>query len=119
MSAPPTPPPEFAPDAWQQSIAALRSLAPRRLYLTHFGAHDDPDWHLDEILARTWFWTGWVSARLAQGDDPASVTDALRQMEDATIAAQRDPSLTQRYEEAGNYRMSVDGIARWWRKRAV
>ena len=116
---PPTPPPEFAPEAWQRSIAKIRSLGPRRLYLTHFGPHDDPDWHLDEILGRTWFWAGWVGSRLARGDDPGIITDALREMEDATIAEQRDNSLAQRYEEAGNYRMSVDGIARWWRKRAV
>ena len=114
---PPTPPPEFAPDAWQRSIATIRSLAPARLYLTHFGAHDDPLWHLDEILARTWFWAGWIGSRLAQGSDPESITEALRQVEDTAIAMQRDRSLARRYEEAGNYRMSVDGIARWWRKR--
>jgi hypothetical protein len=39
-------------------------------------------------------------------------------MEDVTLAsAASDQSLLVRYEEAGNYRMSVDGIARWWRKR--
>jgi glyoxylase-like metal-dependent hydrolase (beta-lactamase superfamily II) len=114
---PPTPPPEFSPEKWHASIATLRSLAPSRLYLTHFGGYDDASWHLDTLLARTWFWAGWVSGRLATGEEPASVADALREMEDVSLAQAGDPTLVRRYEEAGNYRMSVDGIARWWRKR--
>ena len=115
---PPTPPPEFSPEKWQASIATLLSLKPRRLYLTHFGGYDDVDWHLNELLARTWFWAGWVGGRLATGEEPPLIAAALREMEDVTLAsAARDQSLLVRYEEAGNYRMSVDGIARWWRKR--
>ncbi|MEO9019448.1 MAG: MBL fold metallo-hydrolase [Gemmatimonadaceae bacterium] len=115
---PPTPPPEFSPEKWQRSIATLQSLSPHRLYLTHFGAYDDPEWHLNELLSRVWFWAGWVGGRLATGQEPAAVSDALRQMEDVILSqAANDRSLLVRYEEAGNYRMSVDGIARWWRKR--
>lgn len=115
---PPTPPPEFSPEKWQASIATLRSLAPRKLYLTHFGRYDDVTWHLDELLARTWFWAGWVGGRLATGEEPPAVANALRDMEDVILSsAAGEDSLLVRYEEAGNYRMSVDGIARWWRKR--
>jgi glyoxylase-like metal-dependent hydrolase (beta-lactamase superfamily II) len=114
---PPTPPPEFSPEKWQKSVATLRALEPRRLYLTHFGGYDDVAWHLDELLSRTWFWAGWVGGRLATGEDADAASDALRAMEDVTLARTGDPSLLRRYEEAGNYRMSVDGIARWWRKR--
>lgn len=116
---PPTPPPEFSPEKWQASITALRALAPRRLYLTHFGGYDDPNWHLSELLARTWFWAGWVGGRLDTGEQPDVTSEALRTMEDVTLARAGDPTLLRRYEEAGNYRMSVDGIARWWRKRGA
>jgi glyoxylase-like metal-dependent hydrolase (beta-lactamase superfamily II) len=116
---PPTPPPEFSPEKWQKSIATLRTLDPRRLYLTHFGGYDDVAWHLDELLSRTWFWAGWVGGRLATGEEAEATSDALRAMEDVTLARTGDPSLLRRYEEAGNYRMSVDGIARWWRKRGA
>lgn len=116
---PPTPPPEFSPAKWHASIATLRALSPRRLYLTHFGGYDDVAWHLDEMLARVWFWAGWVGGRLATGETPDATTEALRQMEDVLLTnATGDASLQRRYEEAGNYRMSVDGIARWWRKRS-
>jgi glyoxylase-like metal-dependent hydrolase (beta-lactamase superfamily II) len=114
---PPTPPPEFSPEKWQKSVATLRALEPRRLYLTHFGGYDDVAWHLDELLSRTWFWAGWVGGRLAAGEEADAASDALRAMEDVTLTRTGDPSLLRRYEEAGNYRMSVDGIARWWRKR--
>jgi glyoxylase-like metal-dependent hydrolase (beta-lactamase superfamily II) len=117
---PPTPPPEFSPEKWQTSIATLRSLKPRRLYLTHFGGYDDVAWHLDELLARTWFWAGWVGSRLANGEEPAVTTEALRAMEDVILArVADDPSILRRYEDAGSYAMSVNGIARWWRKRIV
>lgn len=115
---PPTPPPEFAPDKWQASIATLQALHPRKLYLTHFGGYDDPDWHLAELLGRIWLWAGWVGGRLSVGEEPPAITEALRRMEDVVLeSAATDESLLVRYEEAGNYRMSVDGIARWWRKR--
>ena len=114
---PPTPPPEFSPEKWQSSLATLRALAPRRLYLTHFGAYDDVNWHLNELLARVWFWAGLVGGRLATGEEPGATAEALRSVEDVILAQSGDPTLLRRYEEAGNYRMSVDGIARWWRKR--
>lgn len=116
---PPTPPPEFSPADWHASLGRLRALAPRRLYLTHYGPVDDAAWHIDELDARVWFWAGWVGGRLSTGEEPPAVTAALREMEEVLLsAAAPDPSLPRRYEEAGNYRMSVDGIARWWRKRA-
>lgn len=115
---PPTPPPEFEPELWRQSVATLRALAPRRLYLTHFGGYDDPTWHLDELLARTWFWTGWVAGRLAGGEEPSATAAALREVDEALLVeASDDPAILARYESAGNYRMSVDGIARWWTRR--
>lgn len=116
---PPTPPPEFFPEKWQTSIATLRALAPRRLYLTHFGGYDDVAWHLDHLLARVWFWAGWVGGQLTTGAEPPAITDALASMENVALARASDPSLLVRYEEAGNYRMSVDGIARWWRKHGT
>lgn len=47
---PPTPPPDLDPDAWRDSAARLRALAPRRLYLTHYGPYDDAARHLDRLI---------------------------------------------------------------------
>ncbi|HEV2108962.1 MAG TPA: MBL fold metallo-hydrolase, partial [Thermomicrobiales bacterium] len=46
---PPTPPPDLDPDAWAISIERLRGLAARRLCLTHFGAFEDVDTHLERL----------------------------------------------------------------------
>lgn len=50
LVAPPTPPPEFAPDLWRHSIATLREVQPASLALTHFGFFDDVDAHLDRLM---------------------------------------------------------------------
>ena len=120
---PPTPPPEFDPDAWRASIGRLRALQPKRLYLTHFGAHDDVPWHLDDLLARLVRWTGWLGARLELGAEPGALTELLRAEQDAPLAVAAGEAelpaadVFARYESAGNYRMSVDGVARWISKR--
>jgi glyoxylase-like metal-dependent hydrolase (beta-lactamase superfamily II) len=115
---PPTPPPEFEPERWRSSIGRLRSIHPRRLYLTHFGGYDDVDWHLDDLLARLFLWIGRAGTQLDGGADPANVAEDLRTSEEAELGdVTSDPALATRYEAAGNYRMSVDGIARYVRKR--
>lgn len=48
---PPLPPPDIDLEAWRSSIALMRSLAPERLVLTHFGAFTDVDSHLDTLSA--------------------------------------------------------------------
>jgi glyoxylase-like metal-dependent hydrolase (beta-lactamase superfamily II) len=46
----PTPPPELDPAAWAESVARLKRLNARRLLLTHYGAFDDVEAHLDQLL---------------------------------------------------------------------
>jgi hypothetical protein len=45
----PTPPPDIDVEAWQDSIARLRSWDPDQLAITHFGIFDDVPAHLDAI----------------------------------------------------------------------
>ncbi len=40
---PPTTPVQFDPQAWQLSLDRLLSLMPARVYLTHYGAHEQPE----------------------------------------------------------------------------
>jgi len=115
---PPTPPPELDLDAWMTSIARLRSLGARRLALTHFGVFDDVDRHLDRLIARLWEWAGWTEARLAVEPDTARIAAELQQRGDDEIRALGgDDALAGAYELATNYRMTVDGYARYFRKR--
>lgn len=115
---PPTVPPELDLILWRDSIQKLRTLNPTRFYLTHFGAFDDVSWHLDDLLCRLFFWAGWADERLARESDTKLVTGELRERGDAEIvAATGCDSLVRPYEVATAYQMTVDGIARYLRKR--
>jgi glyoxylase-like metal-dependent hydrolase (beta-lactamase superfamily II) len=59
--APPTPPPEFDPAAWDQTIDEISRREPARLALIHFGVVDEPEPHLDELRARIHAWTALVA----------------------------------------------------------
>jgi glyoxylase-like metal-dependent hydrolase (beta-lactamase superfamily II) len=115
---PPTPPPELDLELWMASIARLRSLDAKQLLLTHFGAYADVDHHLDQLIARLFRWAGWAEVRLRQESDTAALTEELRAWGDAELRAiAGDDSLLHPYELATNYRMTVDGFARHFRRR--
>jgi glyoxylase-like metal-dependent hydrolase (beta-lactamase superfamily II) len=115
---PPTPPPELDLELWRRSVLRIRGLRPRRLLLTHFGAYDDPDWHLDDLLSRLFFWGGWVGARLEEGTERERVTEELQRIGDAEMAEiVSESGWEEPYELATNYRMTVDGFARYFRKK--
>ena len=116
---PPTPPPDIDLDAWRASVARLRAARPRRLLLTHFGAFDDVEWQLDDLMARLHNWTGWIEARLeAAGVDAAAVVPALRARGDAELArVGASAAVAEGYELATPAHMTVTGVQRWLRKR--
>lgn len=129
---PPTPPPDVDLDAWRTSVARLRAVGARRLLLTHFGAVADVDWHLDDLLARLFEWSGWIEGRLeAPGADAAGVVDALAERGRREVAravaslgtgalpAGVTPAhLATGYELATPSDMTVTGVARWMAVRA-
>jgi glyoxylase-like metal-dependent hydrolase (beta-lactamase superfamily II) len=112
---PPTPPPEIDLEAWHRSIERLRALAPRTLDLTHFGRFENPGRHFDDLLFRLDDWTEWVSARLAEGRSPEEMAAELKARSDAEVGS--DPALVKAYELATPSRMTVDGLARYVRRR--
>ncbi len=115
---PPTLPPEVDVELWRRSIARLRALRPRRLYLAHFGPVNDPEWHFDSVLARLYFLTGWVEARLAAESDTKVLADEwLRREAEEVVAATGKDDLVEPYELVVGSRMNVEGLARYLRKK--
>jgi glyoxylase-like metal-dependent hydrolase (beta-lactamase superfamily II) len=115
---PPTVPPELDLMLWRESILRLRALNPTRFYLTHFGGFNDVTWHLDDLLSRLFFWSGWADARLGDESDTKVLTAELQERGDAEIvAATGSDELVLPYEVATAYQMTVDGMARYLRKR--
>jgi glyoxylase-like metal-dependent hydrolase (beta-lactamase superfamily II) len=104
---PPTPPPDIDLEAWHASIGVVRSWAPERLALTHFGVfEDDVREHLavlDEAL-RLW-------AEIARHTDAASYADAVRRRVAGFPAAEA-------VYQASPPETLWAGLDRYWTKRA-
>jgi glyoxylase-like metal-dependent hydrolase (beta-lactamase superfamily II) len=112
---PPTPPPELDIEAWQASLAKLRTLPIRQLALTHFGLYDDVARHLDELEARLLDWAGFTRALVEQGVSDAELMQRLRDYGNAEMQAQgADPSS---YDLGAGYELIALGYARYWRKK--
>ena len=113
---PPTSPPDFDPQAWVRSIALIRRLAPRNLALTHFGAFEDVDRHLDELEHRLREWLLLVEQRVDGGYTKGEITDELRARADAELLAEGAGygGIAERYELAGRMSVFVDGLLRYF-----
>jgi glyoxylase-like metal-dependent hydrolase (beta-lactamase superfamily II) len=71
--APPTPPPDFDPAAWERTIDEIERRNPERLALIHFGVADDPEPHLEQLRHRIRDWSAepldeenWLARRRSE-----------------------------------------------------
>lgn len=112
---PPTPPPELDVEAWQQSLAKLRSLPIRQLALTHFGLYEDVARHLDELETRLLDWAQFTRALIEQGVSDAELIQQLRDYGNEEMRTQSvNPSS---YDLGAGYELIALGYARYWRKK--
>jgi glyoxylase-like metal-dependent hydrolase (beta-lactamase superfamily II) len=114
----PAPPPEFDLEAWRASLARLREAGLRTLYRTHFGPGTDARQELDqfeELLERG---AGWIREMLEQGLDRDAMVERFgKRMRSRAVEIGVGEAALGAYELANPRSMSVDGIARYWRKR--
>ncbi|RDI95161.1 MBL fold metallo-hydrolase [Meiothermus sp. QL-1] len=117
LALPPCPPPEVHLEGWLQSLAKLRALGPRRLYLTHFGLFEDVEAHLEGLGHRLRTWADWVKERLKAGQPREEMVAEFEAwvMEELRKAG-LSPEEMGVYELANPARMSVDGLVRYWNK---
>jgi glyoxylase-like metal-dependent hydrolase (beta-lactamase superfamily II) len=116
----PAPPPEFDLEAWHETIARLRGLKLRRLYRTHFDASPgDADAELarfDDLITRG---ADLVRRTIDEGlERPAMVARFSAEMRALAGDVGLDAAMLEAYELANPRVMSVDGIARYWKRRA-
>lgn len=110
----PAPPPEFDREAWQKSLDKMRKHRWERFYLTHFGLVEDPARHLqrfDHLLDEA---TEFVGRRVNKPRD--EVVNEYYEWNERRGELSRE--IFERYEKANPLFMSVDGILRYWKKRA-
>ena len=100
---PPTPPPEFDLDTWQQTLEEIELRDPERLALIHWGVADDPQRHLAELRLELYDWADYVRG----GADVDEFTEYVRaELRDAG----EDPG---QYDLAMPLWQSYQGLKRW------
>lgn len=115
---PATPPPDIDLERWATSLDDLEAWQPSRLFLTHFGAVDDVDGHLQryrQALARA-----GESVRVAlegEGDEAArsAAWVAWLRRDVRSVLSEED---AQTVEAAAPFEQLWQGLARYWRKRS-
>jgi glyoxylase-like metal-dependent hydrolase (beta-lactamase superfamily II) len=107
--APPTPPPDIDLEAWARSLDVLRGWRPTGLGLTHFGAVDEVEAHLDVLGERLSTW----GERARTMDEPAFVERFRAEILDAV-----DPRDAALYDQAIPAEQAWQGLERYWRKRS-
>jgi glyoxylase-like metal-dependent hydrolase (beta-lactamase superfamily II) len=118
---PVTPPPDVDLDRWPDSLDAIRNWAPERLFVTHFGPHDDPAWHLDAFERTLDAWSDAVRNALEQEDDEADDAERAEAFHAAKIQELKQrlsPELVPAYDQFGQPQASWRGLARYWRKQS-
>jgi glyoxylase-like metal-dependent hydrolase (beta-lactamase superfamily II) len=105
---PPTPPPEFDPDAWARTLDEIEHRAPERLALVHYGLAEDVDRHLAEVRRRL---ADWVD-RVGRGLTEEEFAEAAR--EDLRADGETD---VDEYERAMPFSQSYAGLKRYWDKQ--
>lgn len=114
---PATAPPEINLAAWDESLQRLRDARADRLLLTHFGAYEDVDEHLDQVAEQNHLWAEAIGRGLAAGEEHMQLVQRItrlaeQQMTDAGLS----DALRERYRISSDYNMTAAGLARYWSK---
>jgi glyoxylase-like metal-dependent hydrolase (beta-lactamase superfamily II) len=100
---PPTPPPEFDLDTWQQTLEEIERRDPERLALIHWGVADDPSRHLAELRLELYDWADFIRG----GADVDEFTEYVQtELRDAGED-------TGQYDLAMPLWQSYQGLKRW------
>lgn len=113
---PPTPPPDFDPDSWSDSIARMRGLGAKRLCLAHFGTYEDVDYHLAQIEPNIATFIA-IGERHFDAADQQAMTEHLHAQMEADLDT-TDPEVLANYEMATPSYMAAMGLTRYLKKRA-
>ncbi len=114
---PPCPPPDIHLEAWLESIAKIRAINPKTLYLTHFGAFEDVKQHLNALEALLPVWANQIKQKLKEGKSREQIVLEFAQyVEQQLQEAGCSPQEIKEYDFADPAWMSVDGLMRYWTK---
>ena len=116
----PSPPPEFNLERWQQTIELLLTMPVTAIYPTHFGRVDNWKQHLQDVRSLLESTSEFIRLRLEAGLERETILAQFLEAQRArALTAGMTDELLDRYETVTPQYMSVDGIIRYWRKRAI
>ncbi len=116
---PPCPPPDIDIEKWIESIAILKNLKPKKMYLAHFGEHTDYENHLNKLEATLLHYADFVKKLLEQEKSMPEMIAAFNEMVGSQLKALHYTNQEiARYQAANPPHMSVGGLMRYWKKRA-
>lgn len=115
----PAPPPEFNRELWWKTLDRLEAEQFTAIYPTHYGRVEDVGYQLGELRSMIEDASTFIRARMEEGM-------ARDDLVNAYVGWNRERALGRgmpaedfaRYEAANPLFMSVDGLMRYWRKRA-
>lgn len=116
---PPCPPPDINVEDWVTSIAKIKKLKIKEMYLVHFGKVTEVDQHLDELQDILWDWANWMKPHFEQKTAPKVITPLFQEYVSQQLAKAGVDKLGQsQYEGANPAWMSVAGLLRYWKIKA-
>jgi glyoxylase-like metal-dependent hydrolase (beta-lactamase superfamily II) len=117
---PATPPPDIELALWNDSLHRLAALHLNRIHLTHFGSFDDVAGHLEHTEAQLAAWAEFIETLSARGASLDELKSALQDRgENEVMSDAGSREAVRRYDLAAPTGMSVDGLLRYFRKRAT
>lgn len=116
----PTPPPEIDVEAWQMSLAKLLEARVGQLYPTHFGpVQGDSTAYLRRVEETLLAAAAFVDVRRGDGQESEEIIAAFVEWAAGRAAADgADLAAAERFELIVPSDMCVQGLLRYWQKRA-
>ena len=116
----PAPPPEFKLEVWDKTIDRLLAEDFAAIYPTHYGRVDNPAHQLTELRALMQQAAEFVHGCLLQGLERDEILPLyITLMEDRARAAGLSEYTIRQFDAANPLYMSVDGIMRYWQRKAA
>jgi glyoxylase-like metal-dependent hydrolase (beta-lactamase superfamily II) len=116
----PAPPPEFDLRAWKESLNQIRSQNLTTLYRTHFGHVENVAAQIDRFERILEEASELVKQMITEGLSRGEMVARYQSVMKARAATSGlDETSSRAYELANPRDMSVDGIARYWKKQGL
>lgn len=118
MVAPVTPPPDIDLEVWDRSLDEISRRRPARVFLTHFGAYENVEEHLDQTREGLHRWADRAAEIMASTTDSGARIARFVQESEAEMRRALPAESAARYSKGANATLSWYGLERYWRKRA-